>query len=112
MYEMDSMKAFNSAVGRNRYQTENERAQTAGAKSSKNFNNSNLNMREKVQKERLYSSGNPLRMIKNYKTKGATDQGSMSFKSNASTKDIHNEEQQRFNHIMNEPIEYLLHNMG
>lgn len=43
-------------------------------------------------KERIYSSGNPLRMIKSYKTKQGTDQGSMSFKSNASTKDIHNEE--------------------
>ena len=36
----------------------------------------------------------------------------MSFKSNASTKDIHQEEQMRYNHIMNEPIESLLNNMG
>jgi hypothetical protein len=55
----------------------------------KNFNPSKLKMREGA-KERIYSSGNPLRMIKSYKT--GTDQGSMSFKSNASTKDIVNDE--------------------
>ena len=65
-------------------------------------------------KQRIYSSGNPLRMIKEYQTNkskpGMT--GSMSFKSNASTKAFQNEEIQRLNMIMNEPIDHLIENMN
>ena len=51
-------------------------------------------------------------MIKEYKTNAAKT-GSISFKSNASTKEFHNnEEAQRFNKIMNEPIENLISNMN
>ena len=54
-----------------------------------------------------HSAGNPLKMIKEYKSKASV---AMSFGSNASTKD--NEEMLRFNQIMNAPIENLLCNMN
>jgi hypothetical protein len=54
-------------------------------------------------------------MIKTYQTtrsmKGGVT-GSMSFKSNASTKAFQNEEIQRLNFIMNEPIDNLIENMN
>lgn len=53
-------------------------------------------------------------MIKEYKTKSQRGPmtGSVSFKSNASTKAFQNEEIQRINKIMNEPIDNLIINMG
>lgn len=116
MYEMNRMKALGSAIGQNRVQMDpnitlqETNLHANGAKSMQNFSKSVVNIRD-GQKDRIYSSGNPLKMIKNYKSSKGYNDVSMSFKSNASTKDIQFEEQQRFNHIMNEPIENLLSNM-
>lgn len=53
-------------------------------------------------------------MIKEYKTQKSVQGGggSVSFKSNASTKAFQNEEIQRLNKIMNEPIDNLIENMN
>jgi hypothetical protein len=53
-------------------------------------------------------------MIKEYKTQKSMQAGagSVSFKSNASTKAFQNEEIQRLNKIMNEPIDNLIENMN
>ena len=75
----------------------------------------------KKQKERLYSSGNPLKMIKELKyqkaAKGNNDSksggiGSIDFISNASTKEFHAEEKQRAYKIMNDPLESLVFGPG
>ena len=57
------------------------------------------------------SAGNPLKMIKEYKTGRQSNKGSISFKSNASTKEFQQEELQRFNKIMNDPLENLISNV-
>lgn len=64
--------------------------------------------------QRLYSSGNPLKMIKEYNKKQSMggQTGSLSFKSNASTREYQNEEIERINKIMNEPIENLVTNIN
>lgn len=67
---------------------------------------SDLHMPSSNNLNENYSVGNPLKMIKEYKSKASV---AMSFGSNASTKDA--EEMMRFNKIMNEPIERLLNNM-
>ena len=69
------------------------------------------------QKERLYSSGNPLKMIKELKFQKATQSindsksmgiGSIDFVSNASTKEFQAEEKLRAFKIMNDPLESLV----
>ena len=74
----------------------------------------NFNSVAPKSNSRLYSSGNPLKMIKEYKTKQSQQEakGSISFKSNASTKEYQIEENERQNYIMNEPIENLIANMS
>ena len=68
--------------------------------------------------EANFASGNPLKIIKDYQStksgnlvKIGAGHGSISYASNASTKDfvgIQDGEVARFNQIMNEPIENLM----
>ena len=95
----------------------------AFTKSMQKFNENAAVRNDQKLSKQIYASGNPLKMIKEYKTQniGEASLGqkphknaasSIDHHSNASTKDMQMyDEVQRYNKIMQEPIENLITNM-
>ena len=86
-------------------------------KSMQHFSNQMMTESFDVDKETTKESANPLKMVKEYKTQhlkaSIGKQTHSAYGSNASTKAFYvNDEQERVNRIMHEPIENLISNMN